>query len=392
MEKFIFTAPCHFGLEAVLKKEIRNLGYEVTGVNDGRVEFTGGADACARANVFLRTTERVLLKVGTFHAETWDELFEGTKNLPWENFLPEDASFWVTKASTIKSKLFSPRDIQSVMKRAMVARMSSVYHRDWFEEHGAKYPVRVFFYKDEVSVFLDTSGDSLHRRGYRLKMGRAPITETLAAALILVSGWRDDHPFVDPMCGSGTFPIEAAMIAANLAPGAERDFTAENWTNLFDRKTWYRAVEEADDQADHQLLETGVNRFGHKIDIQGYDVDPEIIPAARENADRAGVGNLIHFQTRDIADFSHSGHRGYLFCNPPYGERIEDKRNLPILYTELKEAYAGLSPDWNMEIISAWDQAEKYLGRASRNRKIYNGMMKTYFYSYEGRRESGGRQ
>ncbi|HBP23981.1 MAG TPA: RNA methyltransferase [Oribacterium sp.] len=384
MKTFELIAPCHFGLEAVTKKEIIKLGYEVTEVTDGRVSFTGDADAIARANIFLRTTERVLLKVGSFRAETWEDLFQGTKSLPWENFIPKDGSFWVTKASSIKSKLFSTRDIQSVMKKAMVARMGSYYGVDWFEEHGAKYPVRVFAYKDVFTVCLDTSGESLHKRGYRLKQGLAPITETLAAALIMQSGWREDHAFVDPMCGSGTFVIEAAMMAAHIAPGMDRAFVSEAWTNLIEKKCWYRALEEANEDIDEQLLETGINRYGKKVDIQGYDINPEVIPVARENAERAGVERIVHLQVRDIAHFSHGGKYGYFLTNPPYGERIEDKRNLPLLYTELREAYQSLD-SWSMHLITAWEDAQKYLGKADKNRKIYNGMMKTYFYSYDKR-------
>lgn len=381
MKRFELVLPCHFGLEAVTKKEIIDLGYEITEVTDGRVGFIGDADAIARANVFLRTAERVLLKVGSFKAETWEDLFQGTKAIPWEEYLPKDASFWVTKASSIKSKLFSTRDIQSIMKKAMVARMGEYYHESWFSEHGVKYPVRVFIYKDIVMVCLDSSGESLHKRGYRLKMGKAPITETLAAALIMLSGWRDDKPFLDPMCGSGTFPIEAAMMAANIAPGMDRAFVSEAWENIVPKKFWYNAVEEANEAVNRELLETGINSFGKKVDIQGYDVDAEIIKVCRENAERAGVEKLIHFQARDVANMSHHGKNGTILSNPPYGERIEDKRNLPMLYTELREGYEALD-HWNMHLITAWEDAQKYLGKADKNRKIYNGMMKTYFYSY----------
>ena len=384
MQRFELIVPCHFGLESICKKEIHDLGYEVSSVSDGKVQFIGDAEAIVRANIFLRTGERVLLKVGSFHAESYEDLFQGTKALPLEDFLPVDASFWVTKASSVKSKLFSPRDIQAVMKKAMVERLSLVYHQSTFSEHGAKYPFRVSLYKDEVLVCLDTSGESLHKRGYRLKMGKAPIKETLAAALILLSKWRDDAPFVDPMCGAGTFPIEAAMIAANIAPGMERSFTAEEWLNLIPKKEWYSALEEAEDNIDRHLLETKENRFGKMVDIQGYDIDPTMIPVCRENAERAGVAKLIHFQERDLAKMSHSKKRGYILTNPPYGERIEDKRNLPLLYTELREAFEGLS-EWQLCLITAYEQAEKYLGKADKNRKIYNGMMKTYFYQYKGK-------
>lgn len=381
---FELIAPCHFGLEAVTKKEIIDLGYEISEVTDGRVSFIGDAEAVARANVFLRTTERILLKVGSFRAETWEELFQGTRALPWEEFVPENGRFWVTKASSIRSKLFSPSDIQSVMKKAMVSRMSEHYGISRFPEDGAHYPVRVFLHKDIVTVCLDTSGDSLHKRGYRLKMGKAPITETLAAALIMLTPWKDGRPFIDPFCGSGTFPIEAAMMAARIAPGMDRAFTAEAWTNLIPRKEWYNAVEEAEEQIDREMLESRTNRFGRKVDIQGYDIDPAMVAVARENAQRAGVENLIHFQAREVAKLTHAKPYGFIVTNPPYGERIEDKRNLPLIYTELGEAYRALS-DWSMYLITAWDETEKWIGRkADKNRKIYNGMMKTYFYSYQG--------
>lgn len=384
MQRFELIVPCHFGLESVCKKEIHDLGYEVSLVSDGKVHFIGDAEAIVRANIFLRTGERVLIKLGSFHAESYEDLYQGTKALPLEEVLPVDASFWVTKASSVKSKLFSPRDIQSVMKKAMVDRLSGIYHLNTFSEHGAKYPFRVSLFKDEVTVCLDSSGESLHKRGYRLKMGKAPIKETLAAALILLSKWREDAPFVDPMCGAGTFPIEAAMIAANIAPGMDRSFTAEEWENLIPKKEWYAAIREAEDMVDRHLLETKENRFGKMVDIQGYDIDPAMIPVCRENAERAGVLSLIHFQERDIAKMSHGKKHGVLMTNPPYGERIEDKRNLPLLYTELREAYEGLN-DWQLFVITAYEQAEKYLGKAFKNRKIYNGMMKTYLYQYKGK-------
>lgn len=384
MQRFELIVPCHFGLESVCKKEIHDLGYEVSLVSDGKVHFIGDAEAIVRANIFLRTGERVLIKLGSFHAESYEDLYQGTKALPLEEVLPVDASFWVTKASSVKSKLFSPRDIQSVMKKAMVDRLSGIYHVNTFSEHGAKYPFRVSLFKDEVTVCLDSSGESLHKRGYRLKMGKAPIKETLAAALILLSKWREDAPFVDPMCGSGTFPIEAAMIAANIAPGMDRSFTAEEWENLIPKKEWYAAITEAEDMVDRHLLETKENRFGKIVDIQGYDIDPTMIPVCRENAERAGVLSLIHFQERDIAKMSHGKKHGVLMTNPPYGERIEDKRNLPLLYTELREAYEGLN-DWQLFVITAYEQAEKYLGKSFKNRKIYNGMMKTYLYQYKGK-------
>ena len=374
MRTFDLLVPCHFGLEAVLKREIYDLGYEITKVEDGRVTFEGDEEAICRANIFLRTAERVMIQVGRFKATTFEELFQGIKNLPWEEYIPEDGKFWVKKASSINSKLFSPSDIQSIAKKAMVERMKQKYHKEWFKEDGAAYPVRIFLLKDEVTVALDTSGDSLHKRGYRTMTSKAPLTETLAASLIMLTPWRKDRILVDPFCGSGTFPIEAAMIAANVAPGMNRDFTAEEWTNLIDRKLWYECVKEAED-----MIDTTV-----KVDIQGYDIDGDVIKAARENAERAGVEHMIHFQQRAVADLSHPKKYGFIITNPPYGERLEDKADLPELYTQIGQAYQRLD-SWSMFLITSYTDTEKYIGRkADKNRKIYNGMLKTYFYQFLG--------
>ena len=374
MRTFDLLVPCHFGLEAVLKREIYDLGYEITKVEDGRVTFEGDEEAICRANIFLRTAERVMIQVGRFKATTFEELFQGIKNLPWEEYIPEDGKFWVKKASSINSKLFSPSDIQSIAKKAMVERMKQKYHKEWFKEDGAAYPVRIFLLKDEVTVALDTSGDSLHKRGYRTMTSKAPLTETLAASLIMLTPWRKDRILVDPFCGSGTFPIEAAMIAANVAPGMNRDFTAEEWTNLIDRKLWYECVKEAED-----MIDTTV-----KVDIQGYDIDGDVIKAARENAKRAGVEHMIHFQQRAVADLSHPKKYGFIITNPPYGERLEDKADLPELYTQNGQAYQRLD-SWSMFLITSYTDTEKYIGRkADKNRKIYNGMLKTYFYQFLG--------
>ena len=374
MERFELIAPCHFGLEAVMKREILDLGYEVSQVEDGRVTFIGDAEAVCRANIFLRTTERILLKVGSFKAETFEELFQGTRAIPWEQYIPRDGKFWVAKASSIKSRLFSPSDIQSIMKKAMVERMKGAYGITWFPEDGASYPLRVFLYKDVVTVAMDTSGDSLHKRGYRTLTSQAPITETLAAALLMLTPWKPDRILVDPFCGSGTFPIEAAMMAANMAPGMNREFLAEEWKNLIPKKCWYEAMDEAND-----LVKDDIS-----VDIQGYDIDGEIVRAARANAAAAGVDHLIHFQQRPVSQLSHPKKYGFLITNPPYGERIEDKKNLPELYTTIGERFAALD-SWSAYIITAYEDTERYFGRkADKNRKIYNGMMKTYFYQFMG--------
>lgn len=374
MEKIRLIAPCHFGLEAVLKREIQNLGYEIDRVEDGRVTFFAGVEGIARANIFLRTADRILLQAGRFHAETFDELFEGIKAIPWEEYLTEDAKFWVTKASTTKSKLFSAPDIQSIAKKAMVERMKQKFRKNWFQETGASYPVRIFLLKDEVTVGLDTSGEPLHKRGYRQLTSRAPLTETLAAALILLTPWKKERILVDPFCGSGTIPIEAAMIGANIAPGMNRSFTAEDWKNVVAKKDWYEAIQEANDRIDDSV----------SMDIQGYDIDGRMIRAARQNAEDAGVDHLIHLQQREVKDLSHPKKYGFIITNPPYGERLEEKENLPELYRQIGQAFDKLDT-WSKYIITSYEDTEKYIGKkASKNRKIYNGMLKTYYYQFLG--------
>ena len=374
MADYELIAPCHFGMEAVLKREIQKLGYDILKVEDGKVTFAGDEAAIVRANIFLRTTERILIKIGSFKATTFDELFEGTKALPWEQFIPEDGKFWVAKATSIKSKLFSPSDIQSIMKKAMVDRLKKKYNVNWFPEDGASFPLRVTIMKDVVTVGLDTSGDSLHKRGYRQATVKAPITETLAAALIMLTPWKWDRILVDPFCGSGTFPIEAAMIGANIAPGMNRSFSAEDWMHLIPKKAWYDAANEAEDQIRRDI----------EMDIQGYDIDPGAIKAAMENARLAEVDHLIHFQQRPVSQLSHRKKYGFVITNPPYGKRLEEEEDMPALYREIGEAFSHLD-SWSFYLITAFDQAERYLGRkADKNRKIYNGMMKTYFYQYMG--------
>ena len=343
MEKFELIAPCHFGMEAVLKREILDLGYEITKVEDGKVTFEADAQGIADANIFLRSTERILLKVAEVKAETFDELFEKTKALPWENYIPKDGKFWVAKANSVKSKLFSPSDIQSIMKKAIVERLKGV---------------------------------SLHKRGYRKMTVKAPITETLASALIMLTPWNKDRILVDPFCGSGTFPIEAAMMAADIAPGMNRSFLAEEWKHLVPRKCWYDANEEAQDRINLNI----------ETDIQGFDIDPEALKAARANAKMAGVDKLIHFQQRAVKDLRHPKPYGFIITNPPYGERLEEKENLTQLYREIGESYERLDK-WSMYLITSYEKAENDIGRkADKNRKIYNGMLKTYYYQFLGPR------
>ena len=345
MQTFELIAPCHFGLESVVKNEIYDLGYEITEVDDGRVTFEGDAEAIVRANLSLRTAERVLLKIGSFHAETFEDLFQGTRALPWEELLPRDAKFWVTKASSVKSKLFSPSDIQSVMKKAMVSRMSEHYGLTLFPETGASYPVRVFIKKDEVTVAIDTTGESLHKRGYRKYKVQAPIAE-------------------------------------NLAAGLSRSFTAEAWTDLLPASLWAEIREELRGEIDLSV----------PCDLQGYDIDRDAVYAARENAKLAGVADLIHFQVRPVAELSHPRSYGFIITNPPYGERLEkgQDQDLLLLYKTLGERFQALS-SWSLYVITSFSGAEKALGlKAQKNRKIYNGMIKTYFYMFPGPKPKAG--
>ena len=365
-------APCHFGMEAVLKREIIDIGYEISKVEDGRVYFFGDDEAIVRANLWLRTTERVLINVGSFKADTYDELFEKTKAIDWSEYLTKDAKFWVSKASSVKSKLFSPSDIQSIVKKAIVEKMKSIYNISWFQEDGAEYPLRVSIYKDVVTLGLDTTGVSLHKRGYRTKVAKAPITETLAAALIMLTPWKKDRILIDPFCGSGTFAIEAAMMAMNMAPGLNREFLSQNWENMINRKLWYELIDEAREEVDEDV----------RPDIQAYDIDEAVLKAARENAANAGVS--IHIQKRDVSELTHAKKYGFIITNPPYGERLEDKESLPPLYKTLGERFRALD-NWSLYMITSYEDCEKYIGRkANKNRKVYNGMIKTYFYQFEG--------
>ena len=381
--KYDLIAPCHFGLEACTKKEILGLGMEILEVSDGKVLFAGDERAVCRSNIFLRTTERILIRVCELEARSWEELFEAVYAVNWEDYLPWNGRFWVAKAASVKSKLFSPRDFQTIIQKAIVRRLQKAYGREGerLPMDGPAYALRVSAYKDRITIGLDTSGDSLHKRGYRRFTVKAPITETLAAALIMLTPWSRDRILVDPFCGSGTFCIEAAMMAAGIAPGMERNFAATSWKNLIEKKLWYEAYDEA-----REIRAEGLRNLGDRTDIQGYDIDEEALRAARENAALAGVSGLIHFQKRDVAELSHPKKYGFIITNPPYGERLEDKADLPPVYRALGERFAALD-DWSMYLITAYDNAEKDIGRkAERNRKIYNGMMKTYFYSYPGRK------
>ena len=373
-EIYRITVPCHFGMEAVLKREIYDLGYEVDSTDNGKVTFLGDAEAVVRANIFLSTTERVLINVSEFTAVTFEELFQNIKSCEWEKYIPPDGKFWVAKATSINSKLFSAKDIQSVVKKAIVERLKEKYHIDWFKEDGPEYPIRINILKDKVMVGLDSSGVSLHKRGYRPKSGIAPISETLAASIINLTPWNKDRILVDPFCGSGTFAIEAAMKAAGIAPGLNREFTAMKWDNIISSKEWNDIRQEA-----KELVNTDI-----ETDIQAYDIDENVLKTARDSARNAGVEKLIHFQKRDVKDLKHGKKYGFIITNPPYGERLEEKENLPKLYGTFGECFKSLS-DWSAYVITPYGDIEKDFGRkATKKRKIYNGMIKTDLYSFEG--------
>ena len=374
MDRYTLAATCHFGLEAVLKREIFDLGYDITHVEDGRVEFAGDEEAVTRANFSLRTAERVLIKAAEFEAGSFDELFEGVKGVAWENFIPKNGRFWVSKASSVRSDLFAPSAIQSIVKKAMVDELSGVYGIKSFPEDGEEYSFRVFILKNKVTIGLDTTGVSLHKRGYRLMQGEAPIAENLAAALIMLTPWREGRILVDPFAGSGTIPIEAAMLAANIAPGMNRDFNAKRWDNIVSPRLWKDREEEA-----RELIKSDP-----ASDIQAYDIDGELLKVARENAARAGVDKYIHFQTRDVKDLSHAKKYGFIITNPPYGERLEEKKRLPELYRSFGAALKRLD-SWSVYVISSYEDTEKYLGmKAAKKRKIYNGMIRTDYYQFPG--------
>ncbi len=390
VDKIRLLCPCHFGMEAVLKREITDLGYEISEVDNGKVTFFGDEDAIARANIHLRTTERVLWRVADFKATTFDELFEAIKAVPWEKYIPKDGRFWVAKANSVNSQLFSPRDIQRIVKKAMVERMKTAYPgTEQFPETGADYPLRISILKDMVTVGIDTTGESLHKRGYRKFTAPAPLTETLAAAILMLSPWRKDRILVDPFCGSGTILIEAAMMARNIAPGINRDFLSEKWSdnniNNKDKRLltdMYASKDNFDRVRDQAKAEE--NHEPMELSIAGYDIDDEVLRMARANAELAGVKDDIHFQRRDVADFSSPKKYGFVITNPPYGERISEKDEMASLYQTIGDRIEE-NDTWSWFILSGYDGAEDAIRKkATKNRKIYNGMMKTYLYQYMG--------
>lgn len=373
MSNIELVAPCNFAVEAALSREIKSLGYEITKVEDGRVSFMADAEGICRSNLWLRTAERILVKVGEFEAFSFEELFEKTKRLNWHEWIPKDAEFPVAKASSIKSTLFSTSDIQAIVKKAVVESLKTKYKIEWFEETGEKYPIHVFINKDKVVLYLDTSGLSLHKRGYRELSNAAPIKETLAALMVLLTPWKADRAFIDPFCGSGTITIEAAMIGLNMAPGLNRSFISENW-RWIDKNVWERTKEEA-----RSLIKSDV-----ELNVQGYDIDEAALKVARNNARLAGLEDRLHFQKRDMRELSSKDHYGFIVTNPPYGERLSDHKSVEGLYKEMGKVFKKLDT-WSFYIITSHEEFEKLFGRrADKKRKLYNGMMKTDLYQFFG--------
>ncbi len=361
--------PCLFGLEGLVAQELRRLGMEDVAAENGRVYFRGGPEAIATANLCLRTGERVLLELGSFPAESFDALFEGTRALPWERFLPADAAFPVTGYS-LNSKLFSVSDCQRIIKKAVVERLKKHYGLQWFPETGAAHQIRFSLMKDKVCLYLDTSGAGLHKRGYRPAHNAAPLRETLAAALVELARYRGKGDFCDPFCGSGTIPIEAALIARNQAPGLNRHFAAMDWP-LLPAEIWPQAREAA-----------RAREFTGSYSILGSDLDPKAIEIARANARRAGVEDSLRFEVADAMAFSRDSQRGVIVSNPPYGERILEKQDAEALYRGFGKALQGCS-GWQLYLLSSHTEFERCFGRpADKKRKLYNGMIKCDLFMY----------
>ncbi len=373
MQKIQLIATTTFGIEAVAARELKDLGYYDQFVENGKVTFSGDLNAICRTNLWLRTADRVLVKVGEFSALSFEELFEKTKALPWEQWIPENAEFPVDGKS-IDSKLFSVPDCQAIVKKAVVEKLKQKYKCDWFEETGPRYRIQVALLKDMVTLTIDTSGAGLHKRGYRKLISEAPLKETLASAMILLSFWKKDRVLFDPFCGSGTIPIEASLIGLNIAPGLNREFDAQSWS-IIPKEYWDKAQEEAQDKQ--------IRDF--KLRIQGTDIDEEVISLARYHAKLAGVEDQIHFQRRPASEISSRFEHGVIIANPPYGERLEDEKSVEKIYKEMGSIYKEQFMTWSCYVIASNQNFERFFGkRADKKRKLYNGKIQCNYYQYFG--------
>lgn len=374
MSNIELIATATFGLEAVVKRELMDLGYNDMTVENGKVTFTATEKDIPRANLWLRVADRVLLKMGGFKAFTFDQLFEKTKALPWDEWITEDANF-VVEGKSIDSKLFSISDCQRIVEKAVVEKLKTKYNVSWFEKTGAKYTIEVALLKDVATLTIDTSGEGLHKRGYRDRQGDAPIKETLAAAMVLLSYWNKDRVLFDPFCGSGTIPIEAAMIGKNMAPGLDRKFASEEWPRV-KKEYWAEARKEA-----FKAIDTKV-----KLNILGCDIDKRAIHRARDNAANFGLEDDIAFFNKDFREAELNNEYGVVISNPPYGERLGEKQEIKELYEDLGEKFKELDT-WSVYIITSEENFENIYGKkASRKRKLYNGRIKVDYYQYYGPR------
>ncbi|MBO1306982.1 class I SAM-dependent RNA methyltransferase [Enterococcus sp. 669A] len=376
MKKFQLIATAAAGIEALVGKELRDLGIDCQ-IENGRARFEGDLETIATANLWLRTADRVKIVVGEFDAFTFDELFEQVKALPWEDFLPMDAKFPVAGRS-IKSKLYSVPDCQAITKKAIVERLRGVYHRPAsvpLPETGAFFQLEVALLKDHVVLTIDTTGPSLFKRGYRLEKGGAPLKENMAAALIQLTNWRKDRPFYDPVCGSGTLCIEAALIGHNIAPGFNREFVCETW-DWFDKEVFEKVRAEAEAKADYDIV----------LDITGADINGQMIDIAQRNADEIGLGDSIVFKQQAIKDFKTDKEYGVIVANPPYGERLGDEEKVQQLYREMGQVFKPLKT-WSKYILTSDLTFEEHYGaKATKKRKLYNGAIRTDLFQYWGQR------
>jgi len=360
-----------FGLEAVVKREVLALGFKDISVLDGRVDFSGECADIAKANIWLRSSDRVLLNMGEFTALSFDELFEGAKSLDWEQWIPVNGKFTVTGKS-IRSKLYSVPDCQAIVKKAVVERLKTRYKTDWFKEDGPEYKIQVGLLKDKATLTIDTTGAGLHKRGYRPAAAMAPLKETLAAALISLTYWRKERLLLDPMCGSGTIPIECALMAKNIAPGLGRGFVSEMWPQMT-KRVWDESRAQA---------RSVINDL--RPQIYGSDIDPKAVRLAEYNARQAGVGEFIRFEVKAIKDIDLPAPYGIAICNPPYAERLGTTTEVEQLYLDMRNVFKS-DDTWSLNVITPDEFFEKILGKkAEKKRKLFNGRIKTDYYQYFG--------
>lgn len=373
MAQYTLIATAAMGVEALVAKEIRSLDFANVKVDNGKITYESDALGIARSNLWLRTADRVKLLVGEFSATSFEELFERTKALPWGEILPKNAAFPVIGKS-VKSKLYSVPDCQAIVKKAIVESLKAKYNVSWFEENGATYRIEVALHKDIATLSIDTSGAGLHKRGYRYLHNNAPLKETLAAAMLLLTNWTHDKPFIDPFCGSGTIPIEAALIGLNIAPGLNRTFASQQW-DLIPQSDWQRAQEETIDLA----------KRDRKLEILGTDIDHKMIELSKTNAKQAGILDAVTFKQMQVKDFHPKQDGGYIVCNPPYGERIGEREQVEQLYKDMGKTFRK-NPSWSVYVLTSNERFEKLYGKkATKKRKLYNGNIKTYYYQFFGK-------